>query len=580
MVYGTDEFTGVLRAIMRDGYRHDLYDQTVEHAEEMAVHVYGSKPEKLLKRRRPGEAPEITEYRLENFEPITKSSCDKAIRIISKMFNPQLYSIRWKESNDTVKDFESYTHEYYPIHNSIIGFNKDIVLRKMLADPNGLMAIKPRVIPDSQTKKLEPITVVYGSPNIFYYDDDCYLINTKITEKKHYFFEYYDGTYYRYFEAWTTTKETIIENITEYQHGFNEVPVWFLKGYADALDNGQVLYKSYLSSALPHWNLAITHESDLMGSYINHMHPQKFEITDECSYRTVEDGQSYQCVNGEIRYPDHISKCPQCHGTGKQSVKSPYNVYQYSKDKLDEGEMSRTPVGYIQIPVDATKMLEERTDKQLNRGMWAINMDVEDEVGENQSGIAKVIDRSGQSDSIFDIATVMFDQHLQNQFYFFNKYRYEISDRSVGRKSDANLPEINKPNDFDIASVSELINNFKVSKDSGLDRNFMRTKQLEIVSKDLGTNPDLKKKIKALLQLNPFPGLTPEEVDLVSMRFGRKTDAIIHFNLSAFLDRALLENPKFLELDTKDQLAVFQVYAEEYEKLAQPKIELDFDVTE
>lgn len=573
MVYGTDEFVKNLRAIMRDNLRHDLYELTVEHAEEMGVHVYGNKPEALLKRVRPGEDPAITEYRLDNFESTTKSSCDKAIRIISKMFNPTLYSIRWKENSATAKDFKDYTLDYYPVYNSIIGFNKDVVLRKMLADPNGIMAIKPRVIPEKQTENLEPVSVIYGSPNIFFYDDDHYLINTKVTDKKHFFFEYYDGTFYRYFESWATTKETIIEDITEYQHGFNEIPVWSLKGYSDALDNGLVVYKSYLSSALPHWNLATSHESDLLGAYITHMHPQKYELSEECNYTTVQDGQTYPCHNGEIRYPDGVGKCPSCKGTGKQSVKSPYNVYQYSKDKLSEDGISMQPVGYIKIETDATEMLEKRTDKQLNRGMWAINMDVEDEVGENQSGIAKVIDRSGQSDSIYDIASVMFDQHLQNQFYFINKYRYEVEDKSKGRKSDKNLPEINKPSDFDIASVSELINNFKVSGDSKLDRNFLQNKQMEIVGKDLSTNPDLKMKIKTLLELDPFPGLDPDQVDVAAMKYGRKTDAIIHFNLKAFLDRALLDNPKFLELDTKEQLEVFLTFAQEYEKQSKPQID-------
>jgi hypothetical protein len=254
----------------------------------------------------------------------------------------------------------------------------------------------------------------------------------------------------------------------------------------------------------------------------------------------------------------------------------PYGVYKYTKEKLSEGDgpVGIDPVGYINVPIDATKMLEERAARMEKKGMWAINMDVEDEVGENQSGVAKVIDRSAQYDTLYNIGSVVFDVHLQNTFYFFNKYMFGVADRSAGKDAETNLPEINKPTQFDIASTAELVANYKVAKDSGLDPNFLQIKQIEIGTRDLTTNPDLKKFTNLLLDLDPLPGMDANTVSLnVSKYFIRQVDAVIHFNIKRFLERAIQEDKTFTEKKREEQIAVLEKYGEEVVKETKPKID-------
>src|SRR5690606_29531227 len=203
----------------------------------------------------------------------------------------------------------------------------------------------------------------------------------------------------------------------------------FLRGKSKSVGNGDIWYESFVSPALAHWNLAVIHESDLLGAYITHMHPQKYELAEECNYQWKWEGMMYPCRGGKIIYGGKDGKsemeCPHCRGTGYHAVKSPYGTYQFNKEKLSSGEpLGLTPVGYITVPVEATKLLEDRTREMNKKAMWALNMDVEDKVGENQSGVAKVIDRSGQQDTIFTIGSVVFDVHLPNQFYFINKYKF------------------------------------------------------------------------------------------------------------------------------------------------------------
>jgi hypothetical protein len=579
MIFGTEEYTDLLYRVIKNGLRHDLYDETVDHAKEMSVHLLGEIPDDLLSRRRPREDEEVRQYRIDNYEPTTEAAADKVVDIFSKMFNHQLFSIVWSQEQEKkagVKTLKEYTINYFPIYNSLINFNQEVVLRKMFADPNGLLGVRPERVSGNNKDRLKPILIVYGSPNIWYYDEDHYLIFLKEEKDRAivwYYFEYYDGTWWRKFRAKLVGGDGIeTEIISEYGHQFidkdgaPEIPAWKLRGKSKPMDNGEIMYKSYISGAKPYWNLNIAHESDVQGAFVKHMNPQRYVIGEECNHKVEIDGMSYACNGGRIKTPDSPKgdPCGKCRGAGRVALNSPYEDYVINKEKLEaDSNIPFPPIGYANVPVDATKMLEERADRMLIRGMWAINMDVEDKVGEVQSGVAKSIDRSGQKDTLFKVTSTMFDVHIQNEYYFINKYMNSVEDMSKGQNANGNLPTVNKPTDFDIQSVSELINNFDVSKKSGLDTNYLLLQQIEIASKDLGTNPDLKKKMTLLMDLDPFPLKTPEEVDLIASKYAKKSDAIVHFYLKAYFERALQEDPKFMDKTREEMLNKFTEYAQE-----------------
>jgi hypothetical protein len=589
MIYGEDDFNTTLIKIIKDGYRHSCYEEACRHAEEMSWHLYGVTPTELLERVRPNEPPEVTNYRMDNYEPKTKSSADKAINIVSKIFNENLYSIRWKDKNESAVELAEYTLEYYPKNNSVINFEKDVALRKMLADPNAVEVVKLERIPTKQTEKLRPIIVLYGSKNVYNYDLDHYLIWIKDEQEKAAsggtitwrYFEYYDANQYVNFKSYvTSTGALVTEEQESYVYNFGEIPVWELQGVTEAKDNGDTIYKSFFSAAVPFWNDSITHESDVKASFIGHIFPQKYELSEPCNYRFQWEGMQFPCKGGTIKYGKEergdTMSCPSCSGSGYRNMAGPYGVYKISKEKLTEGDTPTgiDPVGYITVPVDATKMLEERAENQRRLGMWAINMDVEDEIGQNQSGIAKVIDRSAQYDTLGNIASVVFDVHLQNAYYFFNLFMFGVSDKSIGKDAEINLPEINKPTQFDIQSSAELINNFKAAKDSGLDANLLQIRQQEIITRDGGTNPDLKKFAFLLLDLDPLPGMDAQTISLnQSKGFVSKADAAIHFNLKNFIEQAIDENPDFTQKPKKYQKEILKKYGQAFVKDNEPKID-------
>lgn len=585
MIYGTQEFAELLKSVIKEGHRHSKYQDTVDHANEMGVHIYGNDPDKLINRLRPREEEEVKQYRVDSFEPITKASAGKCIDIVTKMFNPTIYSIRWVDPDSEAEELKEYTMEYYPEFNSIVNYNKSLALRKALADPNAIQCVKPGRLPKSDLEKVgEPKIVIYGSPNVWYYDEDHYLAfirQEKVDTTEYYYFDYYDQDLFLQFKCWYDASDKSINTVElqEYFHNFGELPVWFLKGIPKACENGDYLYESYFSPALAHWNNAVMHESDLVGAFVGHLHPQKYIFTDECNYEFKHQGFSGRCYGGSLKYRGEKGmiehgECPGCGGTGRTNVKGPHHEYLFDTKKLQDGEINQLPVGYIPVPTEATQMLVDRAQLMHERALWALNMDVENKVGENQSGVAKVIDRSAQQDTIFNIACTVFDEWLPNQFYFIDKYKFDTQRKSLAKKEDGNLPEINKPAVIDILTQSDLINNFAVAAESKLDKNYLKQKQIEIVNRDPSMNPDQKAYLISVIDLNPLAFFTQEEIDLGALRGTiRQVDWAISNNINAFVDKAMATNKGFLDLDKQAKIAILEKFGNDL--LAGEKVRID-----
>jgi len=582
MIYGTPEFNALIMDMIQRKKRHDMYQTCCDCADAMAIHIYGDKPIKLLERTRPREPEEVMRYRIENYEPTTKATATKGISILNKIFNPWLYEIKWKEQTTNGKKLQDYTLEYYPDFNSIVKFMSEAGMKRMIADPNGVIAIRPDELPETEMQMVEPEIYLYGSKSIWWKDEDSYIIFLKSDKpsgangaKKGevFYFTYYDADFVIDFTAQAVTQknlETIV--LSSYSHSFSEIPVWALQGEAQSTDSGNNYFVSFFEAALPFWNMAITHESDLTASYINHLFPQKIEITSECDY-VFED---QRCNNGKIPNAEGKPKtCPSCQGTGLKRVTGPFGVYQVSSDKLQGSDLKgMVPVQYATVPVEPTKMLEVRVDRLHERGLEALNMDIVNDIGENQSGVAKVIDRGELYDFLYKVASVVFDTHLTNIYYFMNKYMFGVVDSNPGRDIEKNLPEISKPVKFDISSTPELTAEYKMAKDAEVNPEYLRQKQIALISKEFANNPDLKRKLILIVELDPLPGLTVEEADqLFTTGVISKEDATLHFQMSKFINQALIEDPNFYNLDQKAKLDVLNKYASDFVIANKPKVD-------
>jgi len=567
MIYGTAEFNQLLLDMIQRDKRHDTYDQSVKKFADMKPHIYGSKPLDILRRTRPREPDEVKEYRIENYEATTKATASKAFSVLMKIFNPWFSEVRWKNQTSNGKALQDYALEYYPEHNSVIKFLSEAGMKRMIADANGVMAVRPMKKPDGELEQAKPVVIIYGSPAIWWKDLDCYVIHLKQEQTKDgviHSFTYFDKDQVLDFSAAVVNSSNIATLVTfDYNTGFNEIPVWPLQGDIETTEEGLVYYCSFFEPALPFWNLAITHESDVFGAYITNLHPIKIEVVEDCEF-VFED---QRCNMGKIAYPDgNVKTCPLCKGSGKRSVAGPYGVHQVTKDKLRDGTGTQiAPVSFATVPTEPTKMLEERVERLHIKGLEALNMDVIDNTGANQSGVAKVIDRSELYDFLYKIASVVYGTHLTNIFYFFNKYMFGVVDSNPGRDAEKNLPEINTPTKFDISSTPELTVEYKTAKDADVNAEYLRQKMIALASKEFANNPDVKRIIVMGIELDPLPGMTVDQADaLLPIGVISKRDAVLHFQIGKFLNQAIDENNGFLDSQPKDKLAKLYEMADQF----------------
>lgn len=552
----------------KDDGKHENYIECKNHAEEMSWHVYGTKPERLLRRTRPREDPAITAYRLESYEPITQSVCKKALSIVHKIFDPNLYSIRFEESKQA-QELKKYTLEDYPHFNTIVNYLANFIMKKMIADPNAVILVQPLRYDIMGSERVQPIASCYHSRDVFMRGLDYVLLFDKCVDIgrgwKRWFFTYADkvGVYQFYVEMSADGRDYIFTTLVSYIHNFGELPVWSLTG--DYSDTKMGCYQSYFYAAVPFWNEAINDHSDVTGAYRMHMWPQKWEVADECEYVERGEGSNYPCQGGYIFDGNTKHKCPSCGGSGYKTAKSPYESHLVNRDKFLTGEGGsaniQPPFGYVTVPVEATKMLEDKADRNLKKGLEALSMDVVNEIGLNQSGKAKEMDRTELNDFLKRISSVMYDLHMTNIYYFFARYMFGVSDPTKVEKIQ---PQISKPTQFDVYSSTELTEQFAKSKEAKLNPSYLAVKQVEIQNKEFQTNPDLLKRLNLEISLDPLAEVSTDEISMMLANGTIEHEtAIIHDNIRLFVARAIEENKGFETLDRMKQWEILEEYAEE-----------------
>lgn len=75
------------------------------------------------------------------------------------------------------------------------------------------------------------------------------------------------------------------------------------------------------------------------------------------------------------------------------------------------------------------------------------------------------------------------------------------------------------------------------------------------------------------MDLDPFPGISVDELNSIAGKYATKEDVIIHFNLAKFVDQAMIENKGFLELPQDKQYEMLMVMAEEISEELKPEID-------
>lgn len=516
--------------------KHTYYDQTVSHAIEMGVHVEGETPEHLLNIARPNEQKEIKAYRLATYEPVTQSLSEKVINTVNKIFNPKLWDMDFPEQN-TEDSLAKYLTEDYPFYRSLMNFVTETFTTKDFSDPNGAIVVMPQSFDILDTEMFEPVATVYPSESLVDYSAYHYtflfgdVIKVFTTDS----ITYYRKNKDRWDIDW------------EYVHNFGFCPVFRLGGIIKGKQD-PFYFESWIRGVLPHWNQVVQLTSDLQAAYVNHLFMDKWEFESEC--------QADGCNGGtiQVEIPNGIDKgeltkapCSTCRGTGKVS-KSPFGIHTVNRDAISTDINPIPPAGYIDKPIAVVDKVEDRIAKEEKRGLASINMEIVQMVGTDQSGVAKAIDRDDLNAFLARYSRHVFEYALPKLIEYIATWRYGMT-----TKIDTILPTINPPKDFNILGLDQLATEYKDASNAKVSDGYIKHIEKELVRSKFANNDKDRKLNTALIDLNPYPGKSIDEL-LTLQNLGEEKWSIYKFiHLIELVDIARDEDDGFLDRPLKEQ---------------------------
>lgn len=553
--FETKEFNDYLDDITKQNQprRHKFYGEAVDAMENMGVHMTGDNPKKLLDIKRPNEDSEAKKYRLDSYKPKTKSSASKATSIINRIYNERLFSITFPENpSQLVSDeaiLQTYLTEGMPLYISLTNFQKTVFTKMHLKDANGLIGVLPIDFDVDDNEIFKPIPIFYTSEELVDFEDGEYYTILREKKKKK--------------SGINVTKQKVIIYTSEkiiilrrdktgddwilkidHDHNFGFPPAFRVGGIVIDTHPPQ-LFESYIAGVLPHWDDAVAMLSDKAAAMVNHVYPEKWEFTIDCDNDGCQDGNVI--VRGASAENTTI-KCPICKGSGKKTTKGPFDIYQVNKDALNpDSPLATPPGGYMEKELESTKLLIIEAEKEIRKGFDAINMDIINEVGENQSGIAKVIDRQ-DLDGFLDVYSGhVFKFVIPNIILFITMWRYwTIYKQNIKLIKDT-LPAIKEPTTFDVFSISLLTDELEKLTKAGAGGPFLTGIRKDIIDKRF-TDEKTKNFYNTIIDVDPISHLTNDDI-MVQSRVIDQTVMYIHTYAKDLVEEAMSTKEGFLNLD-------------------------------
>lgn len=528
-------------------------EENTDHCEQMCVHLKGASPEKLLGNLRPNEPKDILKYRLDTYEPTTKSHGKRILNTLSKVQKQSSYSINIEKQTNIKENetLEVYINDY-PIFSDLFKWIFDSALEYSLCDPNAIVVYAPIEIPKTDTSYFKPVGQIYPSKMVV---DEGHNYITLLIDENH---------TDKHLNIYLIVTEKSILKVTQVKHNvynyeilhsyeFNRTPYFKLGG--DIISGSfPVQFESFISGILPYWNKAVRLESDLDAAYVLHMYPERVEMETECSER----GCSFNENNIHVKIVDGKEvNCHSCGGSGKINGRSPYGVTTVKKEEgLDLSNSTIFPgVQYIEKNTNIVELVEKKVESLIKKGFSSINLEVLDTVGENQSGVAKVIDRDAMNSFFTKVSNNLYDNIFWNSLELISLWRY-----------NSIVPfTINKPVNFDYSSIESLTNDLKNLKESKSSAALISQTEIDLIEKKYF---GLKNKIsKDCIDLDPYYSKTEEEKANMILAGGiNRPNYVISSNIYPFILRAYNEIEGFELFERVKKLETLNKYADEFIK--------------
>lgn len=562
--------------------RHYGYLKACYLYEQMRVPAEGEFPAWDTALRRSVESVNTQEFRRFLWVEISKETISQVLTCISKIRRSSDWSVEFPKENPSFipekETLRSYTEKYFPFYTTFESYVFSVLLKNYLIDANAVVLVKPLKTELAANEYSQPYPFIFNTPQVLDYKEGEYVVLEIIIHKTE------DGQNVGTEERKyiTVDKESIQTWIRsgdgfkveeDYKHGLGVMPCFRMRGRFFKNYNQHTVQESPIQTVGARLKEFDREYGDLQAAVYQHMFPEKWQWATQlcltCNVSGVSTGSIWVDEKGN-RTSKATKKqvvCPQCHGQG-QVAASPYQniVVRPSKKNAGESEITMPPAGYIAKPTEIITIQTERCNNHAYMALCSVNMQFLMQVRQNQSGYAKDVDREELNNFAYgcaeDIVWMMDKCH-----YFFAKYRYRAKSDGQSLSDDEIvklLPKIAVPQKFDLLSSNYLIDELEKATRANLNPLILAQLNLEYGVKHFYAEPEMRDKLKLVMQLDPLPGLSEEDKMLRLQNFGiSEEDYILSCNIYQFVIRAISENPQFQAMKPKEQIKILKGYTQE-----------------
>lgn len=547
--------------------RHSFYEDTVELAEDLAIHANGEFPDDLILERRPAESEEIKNYREKIFTPITKPVFTKVYNSLMKIRKSSDWMISFTADVPPViaedESPEVYLMRKFPRNGSITNWMFSVAFKPYLIDANAVVLTMPINYDIQANEYYKPYPKIFTSAQVLdYRTDEFYLLQDSemlsYEEDERY---YTDGR--RYFLIQPDIIQVFEEKagkVYEVMQAVNVlgyIPIRHLNGMVVSQGNHCSLYESRISGIVPMLNEAVREYSDLQAEIVQHIHSTMW---------AMQPQQCGRCKGiGEIpRENSAPISCPSCGGKGLMPL-NPFEHLVLPAPKPGDNAVPTPPIGYVQKQTEIARLQEERIRQHIYDALSSINMEFLAETPIAQSGVAKQVDREELYSFVHSIA--------EDIVRIMDEVCYDVlAWRHYAQNVDINalIPYIPVPERYDMLSGKVLVDELTSMVQAKVDPAIINAAQIELADKKFNESK-VKDLVILKLKLDPFAGVPEENISL-QRTFGAvdQSDLIIHANINKFVTRALSEIDGFADLAYTEQEQIMQKYASEMKKPLPP----------
>lgn len=558
--------------------KHFYYTKSVDSCKEFKPHSDGCYPEKLIDERRPNEPLEVKEYREKIWVAKTEPTFWRIVNSLSKIRRSPDWSIKYKDLDKFTKiregeSLEDYCEHNFPYFESITNWLFSVCLKPYLTDPNGVILVWPLSTEVEQTDFLQPFPEVFECCDVLEFEAEdhavlndqagCYYVSkkgNKMVEEK--------GKAIYVVDTFSVQKYEQIDSkgnmnlVIDYKHELGYMPCFKLGGVICESQGSNYLFKSRISGILPELNEAIREYSDLQASKVLHVYLEKWQYTNsECTTcKGTGRRQNPSWFQGCDQSIQPQIDCNTCHGQGYISA-GPYSMQLIKPAEMGKQQLPTPPMGFAALPVEIVKVMEDSVRQHIHDGLAAINFQQLADVPLAESGVAKAVDRDEQNNTVHAIAEDLVK--IMDRIYSITAdYRYK--NLYSFEEIDEMLPEIPVPEKYDLFSITNLQENLKNAKTDKLNPVIQNAMEVDYAGKLFNTDPTVRDMVALTIKLDPLPNITEDEKMSRLINKGILPESyIISSNINEFVQRAIDEDPKFVEKPLKDQKAVMMKYAQE-----------------